>query len=186
MAQIGAAHGLKGEVRLRSFTGDLHAFAQYGSLQTEDGARQLEIESQRAAKDDFIVRFRGVSDRDAAEALRNVNLYVEREKLPPPDDGEFYHADLIGLRAVSASGEALGEVIAIHNFGAGDIVQLKLTDGATTMLAFDETTVPKVDIAGGQIVVQMPAEIVAVDETNPDSSPPPLRGRSATKRPGGR
>ncbi len=162
MAQIGAAHGLKGEVRLRSFTGDLYAFAQYGSLQTEDGKRQLEIESLRAAKDDFVVRFRGVSDRDAAEALRNVNLYVDREKLPPPDDGEFYHADLIGLRAVSVAGETLGEVIAVHNFGAGDIVELKLPDGATTrLLAFDETTVPEVDIAGGRIVVQLPDEIVA-------------------------
>ena len=84
-------------MQLRSFTEDPQAFAEYGPLETEDGARHLEIESLRAAKDDFIVRFRGVTDRDGAEALRNVNLYVERDKLPAPDDGEFYHADLIGL-----------------------------------------------------------------------------------------
>jgi len=159
VAQIGAAHGLKGEVRLRSFTGDPQAFAQYGALQSEDGARWLEVETLRAAKDDFVVRFSGIADRDAAEALRNVRLFVAREKLPAPDDGEFYHADLIGLRVVSPAGETLGDVIGVHNFGAGDIVEVKLTDGETAMLAFNEATVPQVDVAGGTIVVLLPAEI---------------------------
>ena len=164
MAQIGAAHGLKGEVRLRSFTEDPQAFADYGPLQTEDGARELEIESLRSAKDDFVVRFRGVADRDAAEALRNVNLYIERDKLPKPEDGEFYHADLIGLAAVSTAGEALGEVIALHNFGAGDIVEIRLLNGQSTMFAFNEATVPQIDIAGRRILVALPEEIVAREE----------------------
>lgn len=158
VAQVGAAHGLRGGVHLRSFTADPSAFADYGPLETEDRSRKLEIESARPTKDGFTVRFHGLTRREAAEALRNVNLYVEREKLPPAEDGEFYHADLIGLAAVTSSGDTLGEVMAIHNFGAGDIVELRLPDNSTTMFAFDEKTVPEVDIAGGKIIVQLPAE----------------------------
>jgi 16S rRNA processing protein RimM len=161
VAQIGAAHGLRGGVHLRSFTEDPHAFATYGPLETEDRSRRLEIESVRPSKDGFTVRFHGLTKREAAEALRNVNLYVDRGALPAAEDGEFYHADLIGLAAVASSGETLGEVIAIHNFGAGDIIELRLKAGDTTMLAFDEATVPEVDIAGGRIVVEMPAEVEA-------------------------
>jgi 16S rRNA processing protein RimM len=159
VAQIGAAHGLRGGVHLRSFTEDPQAFATYGPLETEDRSRRLEIESVRPTKDGFTVRFHGLTKREAAEALRNVNLYIDRTALPPAEDGEFYHADLIGLAAVTSSGETLGEVIAIHNFGAGDIVELRMKDDSTTMFAFDETTVPQVDIAGGRIVVALPAEI---------------------------
>ena len=170
MAQIGAAHGLRGGVHLRSFTEDPQAFATYGPLETEDRSRRLEIESMRPTKDGFTVRFHGLTKREAAEALRNVNLYVDRDALPAAEDGEFYHADLIGLRAVTSSGEALGEVIAIHNFGAGDIVELRLMNGDAAMLAFDEATVPQVDIAGGKIVVEMPAEI-EVREASAEPSP---------------
>ena len=99
VAQIGAAHGLKGEVRLRSFTQEPTDFATYGPLETEDGSRQLEVEEARFAKDHFVASFKGVDDRNAAEALRNVNLYVAREKLPAvAEDDTFYHADLVGLR----------------------------------------------------------------------------------------
>ncbi len=170
MAQIGAAHGLRGGMHVRSFTGDPQAFATYGALETEDRALRLEIESVRPSKDGFIVRFHEVTKREAAEALRNVNLYVDRDALPAAEDGEFYHADLIGLAAVTSSGDTLGEVIAIHNFGAGDIVELQLKDGGNTMLAFDEATVPQVDIAGGRIVVELPGEIV-VDQGAGSSRP---------------
>jgi 16S rRNA processing protein RimM len=170
VAQIGAAHGLRGGVHLRSFTEDPQAFATYGPLETEDRSRRLEIESMRPTKDGFTARFHGLTKREAAEALRNVNLYVDRNALPPAEDGEFYHADLIGLAAVTSSGETLGEVIAIHNFGAGDIVELRLKNGDTAMLAFDEATVPQVDIAGGKIVVEMPAEI-EVREASAEPSP---------------
>ena len=166
VAQIGAAHGLRGGVHLRSFTQDPQAFTQYGPLETEDGSRRLEIDSVKPSKDGFTVRFVGVTRREQAEALRNINLYVDRDRLPAPDDGEFYFADLIGLAAVTPQGEALGEVIALHNFGAGDIVELKLAaDGTTTMLLFDKATVPEVNIAGGTIVVVMPEEIVVQDPT---------------------
>ena len=175
VAQIGAAHGLRGGVHLRSFTEDPQAFTQYGPLETEDGSRRLEIDSVRPSKDGFTVRFVGVTRREAAEALRNVKLYVERDRLPAPDDDEFYFADLIGLAAVTPQGEPLGELIAVHNFGAGDIIELKLAaNGTTTMLLFDATTVPEVNIAGGRIVVVMPEEIVVQD-------PAPTKGGDAAQ-----
>src|SRR5262249_59312072 len=100
LGQIGAAHGVRGEVRLRSFTSDPAAIADYGPLETEDG-RVLEIEALRPAKDHFVARLSGVRDRDAASALTNAMLYVPRERLPQTQDpDEVYHADLIGLAAV--------------------------------------------------------------------------------------
>jgi 16S rRNA processing protein RimM len=159
VAQIGAAHGLKGAVRLRSFTADPEAFAQYGPLETEDRAQRLEIESFKPTKDGYIVRFDAVSRREGAEALRGVNLYVDRERLPKAADDEFYIADLIGLTATTADGTTLGEVIAVHNFGAGDILELRLAaSGETTLLAFDKATVPELDVGAGRLVVALPAE----------------------------
>lgn len=180
VAQIGAAHGLRGGVHLRSFTEKPEAFAQYGPLETEDGTRRLEIDSVKPSKDGFIVRFVGVTRREHAEALRNVNLYVDRDRLPAAGDDEFYYADLIGLAAVTPDGEAFGEVIALHNFGAGDIIELKLDSGASTMLAFDKATVPEVDIASGRIVVVMPEEIIVQD---PESSRPNAAAPRASRDP---
>ena len=158
IAQIGAAHGVRGEVRLKPFTEDPLAVAANGALQTEDGGR-VEIEAVRPAKDMLVARLKGVSDRNAAEALRNVRLYVAREKLPPPEDDEFYYADLVGLMAVRADGEALGTVKAVHNFGAGDLLEIEpVAGGATMMLPFTETTVPSVDVAEGRIVVEPPVD----------------------------
>jgi 16S rRNA processing protein RimM len=158
VAQIGAAHGLKGEVRLRSFTQDPAAITRYGALEAEDRSRSFQIESLREAKDAFVARLRGIDDRDAAEALCNVRLYVPRERLPEAGPDEFYHADLIGLAAVLKDGAAFGEVIAVENFGAGDILEIRRTDGTTVMLPFTEIAVPEIDIAGGRIVVDPPTE----------------------------
>src|ERR1700759_3372042 len=125
LGQIGAAHGVRGEVRLRSFTTDPASIADYGPLETEDG-RPIEIEKLRLAKDHFVARLAGIRDRDAASALTNVKLYVPRERLPQSQDpDEFYHADLIGLAAVDQSGRTLGTVVAVHNFGAGDLIEVK-------------------------------------------------------------
>jgi 16S rRNA processing protein RimM len=158
IAQIGAAHGVRGEVRLKAFTEDPLDVASYGPLETEDG-RRIEIEALRPAKEVLVVRLKGVADRNAAEALKNQRLYVSRDKLPPPDDDEFYYADLIGLSAVTADGAAFGVVKAVHNFGAGDLIEIEPAGGGeTVMLAFNETTVPSVDIAGSKIVVAPPAE----------------------------
>ena len=154
LGQIGAAHGVRGEVRLRSFTSDPHAIAGYGPLEADDG-RVLAIESLKPAGDHFVARLAGVSDRDAARALANVKLYVPRERLPPPEaPDEFYHADLIGLAVFDPAGTQLGTIVGIHNFGAGDLIEVRRTDGGSTeMLPFNEVTVPVVDVAAGRVVV---------------------------------
>jgi 16S rRNA processing protein RimM len=155
VAQIGAAHGLRGEVRLRSFTEDPAAVTGYGPLESEDGTRRFEIEALRPAKDHFVARLVGVADRDAAEKLTNLKLYVPRDRLPPvEDDGTFYHADLVGLAAVTPDGAALGTVTAILNFGAGDLVEIKPAGGGEPlMVLFTDKTVPEIDIAAGRMVV---------------------------------
>ena len=154
VGQIGAPHGVRGEVRLRSFTAEPEAIVTYGPLETEDG-RILEIESMRPAKNHFVAALAGICDRDAAEGLANVKLYVPRERLPElVETDEFYHADLIGLAVVNKAGELLGVVLAIHNFGAGDLIEVRLdASGKTEMIAFNETNVPIVDIAAGKIVI---------------------------------
>ena len=166
VARIGAAHGIRGEVRLWSFTEDPLAVAQYGPLETEDGKRRFEIEAVRAAKDFLVARLAGVADRNAAEALRNTDLFVPRDRLPAiEEDDTFYHADLVGLAAVSEDGAALGTVTAIHNFGAGDLIEIAPTAGGEALLiVFNETTVPTVDIKAGRIVVVRPIETDARDE----------------------
>jgi 16S rRNA processing protein RimM len=158
LGQIGAAHGVRGEVRLHSFTADPAAIVTYGPLETEDG-RIVEIEAMRPAKDHFVARFSGIADRDAAERLKNIKLYVPRERLPEPDQSdEFYYADLVGLRVVDRAGAHIGTVVAVHNFGAGDLIEVKPEAGnKTELLPFDAATVPEVDIAGGRIVVELPS-----------------------------
>ena len=158
VAQIGAAHGVRGEVRLKPFTQDPLSVTRYGVLESEDGKRRFEIEAVRPAKDILVARLKGVTDRDAAEALKNLRLYVAREKLPQPEADEFYHADLVGLTAQKQNGETVGTVKAIHNFGAGDLLEIEPASGATIMLPFNEATVPVVDVAGGKIVVDPPAD----------------------------
>jgi 16S rRNA processing protein RimM len=157
VAQIGAAHGTRGEVRLKSFTADPMAVMDYGALETEDGSATLEIESLRAAKSHWIAQLRGVRDRNAAERLANVKLFVPRDRLPAAETDEFYHADLIGLVAVTTDGRVLGTVVAVHDFGAGDILELKQEGKRdTVMLPFTSATVPVVDIAGRRIVIDPP------------------------------
>jgi 16S rRNA processing protein RimM len=153
VAQIGAAHGIRGEVRLRPFTGDPMAITSYGPLESEDGTRRFEIEALRPSKDLFVARLAGVKDRDAAEALTNLKLYVSRDRLPPAAEGEFYHADLVGLAAVTPDGTSLGTVTAVHNFGAGDVIEIKPENGETLLVPFTDAAVPEIDIAAGRMVV---------------------------------
>jgi len=159
IAQIGAAHGVRGEVRLKAFTEDPMSVTRYGALETEDGKR-FEIEAVRPAKDVLVARLKGVADRDAAEALKNLRLYVARERLPKPADDEFYYADLVGLAATTPDGAAFGTVKAVHNFGAGDLLEIEPADGgATLLLPFTEATVPAIDLAGRKLVVAPPADV---------------------------
>ena len=159
VARIGAAHGVRGQVKLWTFTEDPFAVTRYGVLSTSDGARQFEVTQAREAKGFLVATLKGVTSRNEAERLNGVELYVAREKLPATDEDEYYHADLIGLAAVSAAGEALGRVVAIHNFGAGDIIEIAPPSGPTILLPFTNAVVPAVDLAGGRVVIDMPAEI---------------------------
>jgi 16S rRNA processing protein RimM len=159
IGQIGAAHGVRGEVRLRSFTADPLAITHYGPIESEDG-RVFEIETLRPAKDHFVATLSGIADRNAAERLTNTKLYVPRERLPQPSEpDEFYYADLVGLAAVDRTGQSLGTVIAVHNFGAGDLIEVRRGEGEPTeLLPFDAATVPEVDLAAGRLVIELPAK----------------------------
>jgi 16S rRNA processing protein RimM len=167
IARIGAAHGVRGEVRLWPFTADPLAVASYGPLETNDGKRRFEIAAARAAKDHLVARIKGVDTREAAEALNGLELFVAREKLPATDADEFYHADLIGLAAVSAAGDTLGRIIAVHNFGAGDIIEIALGGGETKLLPFTNAVVPTVDLAAKRATIVLPDE---VDGDTPDQA----------------
>jgi 16S rRNA processing protein RimM len=159
VARIGAAHGVRGAVKLWTFTEDPFAVKRYGPLSTKDGARQFEIASAREAKGHLVAQFKGVTTRDEAERLNGIELYVPRQKLPATDEDEYYHADLIGLAAVTMADEPLGRVVAIHNFGAGDILEIAPPQGATMLLPFTNAVVPTVDIAGGRVLIELPREV---------------------------
>jgi 16S rRNA processing protein RimM len=161
VARIGAAHGVRGEVKLWSFTQDPLAVANYGPLETEDGKQRFEIEALRLAKEFLVARIAGIDDRDAAEKLCNLNLFVRRERLPAIDEADtYYHADLVGMAAVTPEGVPLGAVTAIHNFGAGDLIEIaSIAGGEPVLLPFTEATVPKIDIALRQITVVLPTVI---------------------------
>jgi 16S rRNA processing protein RimM len=159
VARIGAAHGVRGEVRVFPYTEDPLAIRSYGELQDESGTRKFQVASARAGNGHIVVRFKGIDDRNAAEKLTHVELFVPRDRLPQPeDDGTFYQADLIGLRVETKNGETLGEVIAVPNYGAGDLLEIRpLSGGATLLLPFVDEFVPKVDLEGGKIVADPPA-----------------------------
>lgn len=175
---FGAAHGLKGEIRLKSYTEEPLAIASYAPLLTKSG-RQIKLASLRQAKDVLIARVEGVSDRTGAEQLVNLQLFVERAALgTPEDEDEFFHADLIGLVARDEAGNRIGTVTGLFDFGAGDIVEVTPDDaqgapdsakggpgGAKPLLLpFTKAVVPLVDIKAGHIVVVLPEETGAADE----------------------
>lgn len=159
IARIGAAHGVRGAVKLWTFTEDPLAVKAYGPLMTKDGARSFEVASAREAKGHLVATLKGVGSREDAERLNGIELYIARDKLPAPDENEYYHADLIGLAAVTPLSEPLGRVIAIHNFGAGDIIEIAPPHGPTMLLPFTNAVVPTVDLAAGHVVIELPKEI---------------------------
>ena len=157
---------MRGAVKLWTFTQDPLAVTRYGRLTTKDGARQFEVASARQAGDHLVATLKGITSRDEAERLNGLELYVAREKLPATDEDEYYHADLIGLAAVTTADEPLGRVVAIHNFGAGDIIEIAPPHGATRLLPFTNAVVPTVDLAGGRVVIDLPEEIEGDDPDN--------------------
>jgi 16S rRNA processing protein RimM len=159
VARIGAAHGVRGEVKLWPFTEDPMAVVDYGPLSTKDGARQFEVVRARVAKDHLVAALKGVATREDAERVNGIELYIPRDRLPDTEAGEYYHADLIGLRAIDTKGDAIGKVLAIHNFGAGDIIEIAPLQGQTLLLPFTDAVVPTVDLANGHVVIELPQEI---------------------------
>ncbi|MEQ1769938.1 MAG: ribosome maturation factor RimM [Devosia sp.] len=159
MGRIGAAHGIKGEVRIQSYTEDPLALADYGPLETNRPGVTVEIEAARGTTNMLVARLKGVGDRSAAERLNGVELYVARDRLPPPADDDFYHADLIGLDARLADGTVLGTVTAIPNFGASDLIEV--TDrrsGDTFLYPFTHAVVPEIRVAEGYLVIEVPLD----------------------------
>src|SRR6201747_1173222 len=169
IARIGAAHGVRGAVKLWTFTEAPRAVKAYGPLVTKDGARSFEIATAREAKGHLVATLKGGATREDAERLNGVELYIAREKLPATDENEYYHADLIGLAAVNAANEPLGRVIAIHNFGAGDIIEIAPAHGATMLLPFTNAVVPSVDLASGRVIIELPDEIEGDDSSSADA-----------------
>ena len=164
IARIGAAHGVRGALKLWTFTEDPLAVKTYGPLVTKDGARQFEVTDAREAKGHLVATLKGIATREDAERLNGLELYIAREQLPATDEDEYYHADLIGLAAVNAASEPIGRVTAIHNFGAGDIIEIAPPQGSTMLLPFTNAVVPLVDIANGCVVIELPSEIDGGDE----------------------
>lgn len=154
---IAGAHGIQGEVKVKSFTAEPCSIGGYRPVQTESG-RPCEIISVRPLRaNEVILRICGVDTRDAAEALKGQKLYVPRSALPEPQAGEYYHADLIGLRAESPDGRVIGEVSKVLNYRAGDILEITLADGKTELVPFTDRYVPVVDFAAGRVVVDVPS-----------------------------
>jgi 16S rRNA processing protein RimM len=160
MGRIGAAHGIKGEVRIQSFTEEPLALKDYGPLATNRPGLVIEIEAARATTNVLVARLKGITDRNAAEKLNGVELYVDRDRLPPPaEDDDFYHADLIGLEARLDDGTVLGQVTAIPNFGASDLLEVRAArTGDTYLYPFTRAVVPQVRIAEGYLVIEVPVE----------------------------
>ena len=152
-------HGVRGLVRVKPFTQDPMAVADYGLVESKDGTRRFKIAATGIAKGVVICRFDGISDRDVAEALRGTELYVARTALPDIDEDEegYYHADLIGLAAEASDGTLFGRVSEVHNFGAGDLLEIVPPDGSASFLvSFTDENVPEVDIAGGRLTLVPP------------------------------
>ncbi len=164
VAKIGAAHGVRGEVKLWPFTQDPLAVLHYGPLSTKDGARQFEVLRARVAKDHLVATLSGIATRDDAARINGLELYIPREALPATEADEYYHADLIGLSAIDAQGAAIGTIVAIHNFGASDIIEIAPARGPTLLLPFTNAVVPTVDLAKGHAVIELPAEVEGEDE----------------------
>ncbi len=175
VGQFGAAHGVKGELRLKSYTQDPAAIGTYGRLSDASGARSFEIEALRVLKGAlFVVRIKGITTREAAEKLTNVALFLPREVLPAAEEDEYYHADLIGLTAETETGEEIGEIVQILNFGGGDILEIApKSGGETLLLPFTKEAVPIIDLAHGHVIIVPPVEIDASASLETAARQPP-------------
>jgi 16S rRNA processing protein RimM len=169
LGRITTAHGIRGDVVIDSYAGDPADIGAYGPLQSADGSREFVVKVVRVTPKGVVAHIKGVDDRNGAEALRGTELFVARKKLPEADEGEFYYADLQGLRVENEAGEAIGTVVGVHNFGAGDLLEVRLGDGpGTELISFTDAFVPVVDVASGRVVVVLPPPVPDDDEGKPN------------------
>jgi 16S rRNA processing protein RimM len=159
VGRVAGAFGVRGEVRITAFTEDPMALARYRDLRREDGSPGLTLTTGRAVKGALIGRAKEIETREQAEALRGLKLFILREALPPPEEDEFYVADLIGLDAVTAEGEAVGRIKSVHDFGAGDLLEIQPPGGASWYLPFTRDAVPEVRLSERQVVIVRPEEV---------------------------
>jgi 16S rRNA processing protein RimM len=153
---VAAPHGVRGLVRIRSFTEDPMAIASYGALSDEKGTKEYRVEALSSVKGAVLARIEGVADRTSAEALRGLRLYVERERLPDTGEREWYEADLVGLAAIGKDGRDWGKVVASHDFGAGSVMEVS----GGMMVPFNDESVPEVDVEGGKVTIDPPAGLL--------------------------
>lgn len=158
---ITTVHGVRGNVKVKSFTRNAADFAGFGPLCDASGRRSFNVEIVGESKGVFLARIDGVTDRTAAEALRGTELYVSRDKLPETAENEFYYADLIGLTAKTSDGKILGRIKAVYNFGAGDMLEI---DGVEDFVSFSQKNVPDVDLKNKTVTVCMPQSVEAKPE----------------------
>jgi 16S rRNA processing protein RimM len=161
---IAGVHGVRGLVRIKSFTDAPEDVTAYGPVTDAGGSRRFVIEAKGMVRGMVLAHIDGVDDRDAADRLRGTELYVDRDVLPVPEAEEYYHADLIGLDVEMGDGAHLGTVKAVQNFGGGDILEVARDDGGVDMLPFTHAVVPEVDVVGRRLVVEPPYEVTARPE----------------------
>jgi 16S rRNA processing protein RimM len=175
VGEITGAHGIRGDVLVRTYTETPEAISTYGPLTDADGRKSFTLRIVRVTSKGVVARIGGIEDRNGAEPLRGTKLYVDRAELPATSETEFYHADLIGLRAVAPDGTALGEIVSVQNFGAGDLLELRPPDGtATEFIPFEDRWVPSVDLGAGLLVISRPLESANDDNMSSNEGEPEI------------
>ncbi|WP_422041114.1 ribosome maturation factor RimM [Roseibium sp.] len=173
MAKIGAAHGIRGEVRVKPFGDDPLSFADYGVLTSKDGVTSFEVERARVQKTVVVTKFRNVNNRNQAEDLNGVELYVRRDQLPEPEEDEFYYSDLNGLSVVDRDGNDLGKIVAVQDFGAGDLLEIRPKRGRTFYIPFTKDFVPEVSLSRGQVTAHLPEDYFSDDGSDSSETASP-------------
>jgi 16S rRNA processing protein RimM len=169
LGAIAGAYGVRGEVRLKSFCAEPSAIGDYGALTGDDGAT-YRVTVIRPLKGGYAARLSGVTTKERADALRGTRLWAPRAALPDLPDDEFYHSDLIGLRAVDTGGAELGRVHAVHDHGAGDLLELRPRSGTSVLVPFTRAVVPTVDLAAGRLVIDPPEGLFGDDPEEPEGN----------------
>jgi 16S rRNA processing protein RimM len=159
VATVATAHGVRGAVKLRCYTEEPEGVAAYGPLYDAKGRELFTLTLLHRVRGGIVARIEGVDSREAAEALRGLDLYVPRDRLPPPEPEEFYHEDLVGLEAVDREGRPQGRVVGVQNYGAGDLLELRTADGGSVFVPFTHESVPEVDLGAGRVVVVLPGVV---------------------------